>query len=229
MRSGRPPPRPSFGSSAAIGCASRGSWTWVPVGSWSRAWTRPTTSARHSNGCASRPSDSVGSPSAVAARGSARSATPTSARSTMWSSGRSRSRIRRPSPTPTRSPRCLAPTSCSSGRPTCRTRSACRAGSTTRSTSMPSRRCSRPAIGTARRPGSCSTIGRSSPDTSSSASGSSGSVRTWASWPRVLGAWSRPPKGGSMVGRILTRPRVEPPGLGRRSHLGRSGPGGRRR
>ena len=88
----------------------------------SRASSRPTTSARRSR-LDALPAGraSAASPSAAAGRASARSVTRTSARVNDVVVGVSRSRTRRPSPMRTRSRRCRAPTSCSSGRPTCRT------------------------------------------------------------------------------------------------------------
>ena len=77
--------------------------------------------------------------------GLGRAATARSARSTSGRSASSRSSLPRPSPRPSRSRRSTARTCCSSGRPTCRTRSASRAGSTSRSISPRSTRSLRPA------------------------------------------------------------------------------------
>ena len=71
------------------------------------------------------------------ARVSASWGTATSRPSTGGSSGSSRSNRRARSSTRPRSPPSTASTSCSSARPTCRTASACPAGSTTRATSTP--------------------------------------------------------------------------------------------
>ena len=131
-------PRPT--GSPASGCASGAPSISVPTGSWSRGSTSPSRRARPSRSCATRRTGRAGSPSRPVAPGSASWVTPTSGRSTADPRASSRSSRPAPSSTRRRSPRSTASTSCSSARPTCRTASGSRAGSTIRPTSPPCER-----------------------------------------------------------------------------------------
>ena len=149
----------SSGRRPANGCASAAPSTSGRTASWSRGSTRPTQ-VREAVGYLRYPpagGRGRGAPDPRRRAGLARPR-PGRARSTSGSLGiiqiesREGGRRRRP-----RSPPSTASTSSSSARPTCRTRWASRASSTTRPISTRSTRSSRPASGTARRPGSCST------------------------------------------------------------------------